>query len=391
VIESPVPTRPEGRRIPELDGLRGMAIAMVLAWHYGVNLVVPTNGWLLFLKQGLTMLSTGVDLFFVLSGFLLGGILLDHWDAPNYYRTFYVRRAWRILPLYYTIVLLFVLGAHSGWETRFPALAWVFSDPLPLASYETFTQNLVMAKLGRFGAYGLAVTWSLAIEEQFYLLLPLLLRWVPRTDLVRTLAGLVLLAVGLRLFCLDAFPQGPFIAFLQMPCRADSLFLGVMAACLWRNPFIKEWLTQRRRHVAALTLLLLAGAVAWGFLSRRTGWYVLTSVGFTWLAVLYVSLVFLALTGPRHLVGSVARHPALRWLGRVSFAVYLLHQPLNGLAHAVLLNQMPQMTSAAGALATLTALAGTLLLAWASWHALEKRLIARGHATNYLAPGSASG
>src|SRR5271155_4280107 len=147
------------KRIPELDGLRGIAILMVLVYHY--------TGW----RWG----WTGVDLFFVLSGFLIGGILMDAKSATNYYSVFYTRRFYRIVPLYAVTVCMLplLLATHYEWFT--------VGNKIPWYAYATFTQNFWMVKLEKLGTMALAVTWSLAIEEQFYLTLPIIVRNVSRT------------------------------------------------------------------------------------------------------------------------------------------------------------------------------------------------------------------
>jgi peptidoglycan/LPS O-acetylase OafA/YrhL len=175
-------------RIAELDGVRGVAIGLVLIWHYFANgIVAPVEGtWLAHLKSMLGLTWSGVDLFLVLSGFLIGGILLDAKDSPNFFRTFYARRAFRILPLYFILIVLFI----EGWLLNRSGIATplrIFNAYIPVWTYPLFVQNFAMVWRGSFGAAWLALTWSLAIEEQFYLLLPLVIRRVS-VNLVPTLA-----------------------------------------------------------------------------------------------------------------------------------------------------------------------------------------------------------
>src|SRR5260370_30220392 len=115
---------------------------------------------------------SGVDLFFVLSGFLIGGILMDSKDSPTYYRTFYLRRIHRIFPLYYLMIGLFVVG-----NLLLPN-AFLFASPIPAWPFLFFLQNI---GFGFTHAHArAAVPWSLAVEEQFYLLLPLVVRNLSR-------------------------------------------------------------------------------------------------------------------------------------------------------------------------------------------------------------------
>jgi peptidoglycan/LPS O-acetylase OafA/YrhL len=130
-------------RIPALDGLRGVAILLVLLWHLAFD-KIPTSGPLSYLFALGRLSWSGVDLFFVLSGFLIGGILLDARDSSRYFKTFYLRRGFRILPLYGVVTGLYILDYLLSPGT----------SPIPLASYPTFTQNFWMAYLGIWGRHG---------------------------------------------------------------------------------------------------------------------------------------------------------------------------------------------------------------------------------------------
>src|SRR5262249_34841992 len=134
----------------------------------------------------------GVDLFFVLSGFLIAGILLDNRTATNYFSVFYTRRICRIFPLYFLVLGLFILLLATG-AREWTSLTWLFHDPMPLWSYATFTQNVPMALQSTLGAGWMEVTWSLAVEEQFYFVIPLLVWLFPR----RTLAVIAILLIFL--------------------------------------------------------------------------------------------------------------------------------------------------------------------------------------------------
>jgi len=127
------------RRIPELDGLRGIAILLVLYLHYFVNGhgAAEQLGWLRYPVAMGRLGWSGVDLLFVLSGFLIGGILLEAKDSSRYFQTFYIRRSFRILPLYFAVVSLFVV-----LKILFPRGVGDFFGSVPLWSYATFTQNI---------------------------------------------------------------------------------------------------------------------------------------------------------------------------------------------------------------------------------------------------------
>src|SRR5579862_7509574 len=167
-------------RIQELDGVRGLAILLILIDHYiygslGQYRDTPLGA---IIRDVFPLSWSGVDLFFVLSGFLIGGILMDHRDSTDYFKTFYIRRACRILPIYFIWIILFfsiawLFSSHasSGWYAeefrRIPHL--------PDWRYFFFLQNFNMATTNDFGPVWTGITWSLCIEEQFYLLMPLII------------------------------------------------------------------------------------------------------------------------------------------------------------------------------------------------------------------------
>src|ERR687885_2885833 len=312
-------------RYPELDGLRGIAILMVVAYHYD-----------------LAPFLSGVDLFFVLSGFLLGGILLDKHEAPNYFKAFYVRRFCRILPLYFVCVLVFLilLPVILGWLGEDPHY---FGDyfgnsfeemplgySLPIWTYFTFTHNFAMAQLGGWGTRWLTHTWSLAVEEQFYLFLPFFMRFFSREKLPYLLVGLILSAPLLRAFFYAFHPHGGLAFYVLMPCRADALLLGVLGAYVIRNERCLNLLRTHTKALYGLLALLLAAGVALTVLSSPTVRVplVAASYGYSWLPLVYSCLVLIAVTEKRGLVTLVTRVRPLSWLAVLAFGVFLLHTPI---------------------------------------------------------------
>jgi len=378
----------ERLRIPELDGIRGLAILLVLAWHYFSMMVHPAPGtWVWYAKVATQLGWSGVDLFFVLSGFLLGGILLENRESPNYFKTFYARRAYRILPIYCVVIIGFavLLGLAQGRENA--GLQHLVERPMPLWSYLTFTQNFAMLSAGSFGAQGLAVTWSLAIEEQFYLFLPLLILFVPR----RSLPGLLILLIVAAPFCRGLFFLGEkpgtegFAGFVMMPGRADALLLGVLAAVATRDPGFADVFARNRVALGCLFLGLFCGMVALSSYGRRLPPIVLHVGGQFWIAAFYAMLIVWVTARPSGALGAVMRLPALRALGVASYAVYLFHMPVLGTVFAFALagGQRPALRGMSDATLVLASLALTLGLAALSWHIFEKPLLRLGHRFRY--------
>ena len=155
-----------------------------------------------YVQAGLRLSWTGVDLFFVLSGFLIGGILLDSRASTNYYSVFYKRRFFRIIPIYLVALLVVPVLVSLGQGPEASRLRMAHLEGAPWYAYLTFTQNFWMAHAGTLGCNGLAMTWSLAVEEQFYLTVPLYIRALSRRWLTRFLVIGICSAPLLRILLL---------------------------------------------------------------------------------------------------------------------------------------------------------------------------------------------
>jgi len=360
-------------RIRELDGVRGFAILMVLVWHY-VQGGIPAGSAVEFavVKQVLGSTWSGVDLFFVLSGFLIAGILIDNKGRDNYFKTFYIRRACRIFPLYYLNLLLFTALSALALYQYAPLARLLQVTAVPEWSYWVFFQNVFMGEYNSFGPEWLSVTWSLAVEEQFYLVLPLIVFIVPVPRLPYVFLGFIFMAVLLR-----ATIPG-FGAYINMPWRADSLMIGALLAYLVREPGFIKLVTgnKGRRRVYGVFGVLLAGALLANFSTQRPFNLTFTYI---WLACLYASLVLILLINREGWLAGLFRNRVLMWLGGISYAVYLLHQIVSIFLHGLLLGLAPVVTHWQGALVTLLALGVTLLLAQLSYVIIERRFMQFGH------------
>jgi peptidoglycan/LPS O-acetylase OafA/YrhL len=304
------------RRIPQLDGVRGCAILMVLLYHC-VQRPMGQQDYLALglVRASLGLMWSGVDLFFVLSGFLIASILLDNAHASNYFKAFYVRRGCRILPLYVVVVAGYFLFRNFGRHDEFYRV--MTEGAIPGWSYATFTQNLAMGWQRDWGCSWLSVTWSLAVEEQFYLLMPIVVRCIRGARLAALLGSVALAAPLLR----AAFPG--FHAFVNAPFRADSLLTGALLAIAIRySPLLEMAQKYRRTLVALLAALVVGAAVA----SRRPAEF--GAFVHTWLACLYVTLVLLAIVGGNHFIPRTLASRPMRWLGERSCALYLFHMPI---------------------------------------------------------------
>ena len=377
-------------RIPALDGVRALAILLVVAYHFRVipaGSGVVAHAVLNFEASG----WCGVDLFFVLSGFLITGILYDTKGRPRYFRTFYLRRALRIFPLYYVMLaFLFVLlpvllPPGSPWRSFDWRQHWYWTY---LANADVTVHGWPMA-IGHF--------WSLALEEQFYLVWPLAVLVLNRRRLLKLCAGVVLLAPLVRLILRDTL--GPVSAYVLMPSRADALALGAAVALMARAPHGLRSIVPASRVVAlisavALTVLFLAkGGLDYADLLVNIG-------GFTLLGALFASTLVLLLAAPEwaRVRGVLSgRGPAL--LGRYSYAIYIFHLPICVLLHDRVrdagLLAAPRIFGSAIAFQlvyTSVGLGVSVLLAAISWRVLEERMLRLkpGHGAEPALPSAAS-
>jgi peptidoglycan/LPS O-acetylase OafA/YrhL len=370
----------DSARIPVLDGLRGVAILLVLMWHglFSIPFKSPISSKILLLG---TLSWSGVDLFFVLSGFLIGGILLDVRDSPRYFKTFYVRRAYRILPLYTVVIVLNLLWPTFvvSWVSR---LGHFSGTEVPLLSLLTFTQNFWMAWSGGFGVITVRATWSLAVEEQFYLTIPFLVRRVGRYHFALVLSGIVVAAPLLRFLAHFMLWDGNFAAYVLTPCRADALCLGALCALLIRFPAYWQRLISRRVVlwcIAAPIVIVLAWISSKGY--GPFAGFVMTA-SYSLLAIFYACFLLIALTS-RGPVQRILCYPPLRNLGTIAYCTYLFHLPLMELCRRFIGLRFSYSSLATQFYSGLLGIALTLVIGKLSWSFFEKPLLQRGHAYRY--------
>jgi peptidoglycan/LPS O-acetylase OafA/YrhL len=399
------------RRIPELDGLRGVAILLVLFYHYFQSSTLLPG----FLSALGRLSWSGVDLFFVLSGFLIGGILLDARESPNYFKAFYVRRACRILPIYAATLAIFWI-ARSLFDFELStntALLWLFSRPFSWYFYATFTQNLSMAYHANLGPAWLGATWSLAVEEQFYLTLPFLIRYVRPRRLPYLLSVVIVFAPIFRALLRIYLAHGEVGGLVLMPSRADGLMLGVVAAFFLRSE--KGWQTVvARKNLLYIAQAILLCGMLWMSVKSRAlpdsylaesstvtgpaaattsittgqtlGLYfraALSSLNYTWIALFYLCMLLIAITQSQSLLARTLRSSGLISIGLIAYGVYLFHEPVLGLSYAFTRGTLPQIIDYSTFAITFCALLFTLGVAKVSWVCFEKPLVRLGHGYRY--------
>jgi peptidoglycan/LPS O-acetylase OafA/YrhL len=372
-------------RIPELDGLRGIAILLILCFHFldvpGGQLASPLSRF-----QSLFRIDwIGVDLFFVLSGFLIGGILLKVRKSPSYFRTFYIRRFFRIVPLYYSwifgyVLLVAIAGNHlSHHQATAPQVH------MSLSMQFFFVQNFAFDQNAGLAFAWFAATWSLAVEEQFYLVSPFLVRFLSTRSLTMVLGSAVLAAPFIRFYVRSHMSHGALMAYALTPCRVDDLAFGMLVAVAWRIPSARQWLSS---HVAAIQKLLgflFIGAIGWWKWKADQFGVAMQWAGYTWIGLLFSVLLLAVLVRPASLLGWVTRMRWLRELGKVSYCAYIIHMTVNLFCHILITGNAPQISNWSGAFATFCAVFLTYAIAKLSWMVLENPLLKYGHEFRYLA------
>jgi peptidoglycan/LPS O-acetylase OafA/YrhL len=360
------------RHIPELDGLRGFAIILVVLYHAVYLPQLPMPALVGNVVMRIAELGwSGVDLFFVLSGFLIGGILIDNRESEHYFSTFYARRAYRILPLYFAIIAVYGAIWAFGGSARM-LVEGFFGPPMPWYSYATFTQNLWIGKHEVWNVFN-NPTWSLAVEEQFYLTLPFIVRFVPRKHLFKIVALIGIVAASLRPVLMSFGVANGTQSYVWTLFRADALMIGVLCALVLHNERLREFLDRRIwvLYTALMLLVILLTVMPRSIAYPPAMW--LFHGGFTSFSLLYGCLLLITVLRSNRAVTGVLRLRPLIDLGTISYCIYLLHDVL---LHAVLAVARTYEQAWAG---TLLAILLTVLLSSLSWHVFEKQFIRLAH------------
>jgi len=330
-------TKPENRAFyPALDGLRAIAFLLVFFQHY---FLIPW-GW------------TGVNIFFVLSGFLITGILFDSRNDAHRARNFYVRRTLRIFPLFYGVFLaILLLDPFYHWRWSFAWLAW----PLYLANFLRFVSPSVLTnesplQLAAYAwlrpSHGPQITfylghfWSLCVEEQFYFFWPWIVFWIrSRRALVWLCSVVVVLVPLLRVLAQHHAPAWMLQVDLldcATPFQLDALLLGGLVALLLRGPHHKRLFevgTIITMYATFAAVFILVAGIAQSYPNWRAR-YPYPAWKFTWgltFIDLFASGIMICALRPSGPIYRLLSLRPLRWIGRISYGAYVFHDIFHGL------------------------------------------------------------
>jgi peptidoglycan/LPS O-acetylase OafA/YrhL len=366
--------------IPSLDGLRGLAILLVMVYHF-VDLLGPGvwQGTPMMERGCLTLCGAGwvgVDLFFVLSGFLITGILYDAKGAANYFRSFYMRRLLRIFPLYYGILFgllvvlpLFWAPSNAGYRFLSDNRWW----------YWTYLTNGLIALQGTFTGVTAGYFWSLAVEEQFYFIWPFLVCWLSRPAMMRLCTVLLLMSLSLRLALYALGFAAPTLYVLPFT-HLDPLVVGAFVALALREPINSVSLGKWLGRAAIVSAQIIVALFVWH--GRFPFWEgKIVALGLTPLAVLFGYALFCGVTVPKSsFVYRLLTLVPLMSFGRVSYAVYMFHLVAGYAVKEYFFNPL-RFRSESGSIILplmiylMLATAASWLMGLASWHLYEKHFL----------------
>lgn len=344
-----------------MDGIRGIAIILVLLYH-NFNFIEYFNyGWI------------GVDLFFVLSGFLITTILLTTLNSGNYFKNFYARRVLRIFPLYYLSLILFLIV--------FPAIK---NFPLDMSFYQenqiwfwTYLQNWTLIFNAEQNANALNHYWSLAIEEQYYLVWPLIIILLKKPKRILTVSiFLLILVIITRLFIWNHREDFPGYERLFLFTRLDGILIGSILALLH---FINPKLI-RKYFTSIIVFLTIANYLFYLFKKDQgpdfPSWAI---AGFTTFSFVFALGIYEAVMNENRIINYILTNPFLKFLGKYSYGIYIFHWPVFLLfnpytskftAEIFTKGSLLQMISSG----LMTTIAG-ILVSILSYHAFEKHFL----------------
>jgi peptidoglycan/LPS O-acetylase OafA/YrhL len=406
----------ETRHVAVLDGIRGLAILLVMPSHFwglafGIAGRAPGNALDRWLDRLFGSGWIGVDLFFVLSGFLITGILLDAREGPGFFRSFYARRFLRIFPLYYGfLVVMLLVVPHISVLARVADI-----DNLRANQwwYWTYSMNVgnAFTDLNFSGTLVHSQFWSLAVEEQFYLVWPAAVLLLRPPRLAAFCVVLLVACPALRIVLASDAASGwaaPNAAHVLSPARMDTFALGALLAIAARPGDALRDIARYAPLIAVGALAVVAGLFVRGEGLRiiqfdGTGFVASAGVqtfGFSALGLLFAALLAMTVTARAgSLLHKIFSAAPLTWMGRYAYGLYVVHVLVAFfLAERIInvrwmrdiyLREFAGLEAPANLATTVTGIAISCAIAWASWHLYENQFLKLKRYVPYGRPAAA--
>lgn len=348
---------------PALDILRGIAILSVVFYHNFDFISFFRFGWM------------GVDLFFVLSGFLITNLLLFSVDNKFYFRNFYIRRVLRIFPLYYLVLFLFFTLSPIYFSQKNPESTFAYYNENK-AWFWGYFQNWLMVRNGPAPVPYLTHFWSLGVEEQFYLFWPLVLFCFRKLNqLKKVTLGMILFAILYRQIIWSLHSQEVETYYCNTFTRMDTLLLGsLLAIHLKQGKRISQ--AAIKTSFLAFGLLVASSLLFYGNLQRDNSLF--ATIGYTVSGCFFTSLLYLVIQYGEQLKSGLRRLSALSFLGKISYGIYVYHVPIYLVLATQFSSVMGEFVSNkedTPLLISITSLVATILASTVSFYIFEKPIL----------------
>ena len=352
-----------GTHCHALDGLRGFAILIVTLYRLCKELDPSSHPALALVKSASLIGSRGVDLFFVLSGFLITDILIRTKCKPNYFRNFIARRSLRIFPLYFASL------AIGLWLIP----TWIGGPSFEKARQEqaylwTYTSNIRVSWLNDWCFGPFDHFWSLAVEEHFYLIWPAIVMLLTTKRLI-WFCGFTILMVTFARAIADPFVSMDVAVDVLTVFRIDALVLGALLAALMQSPsrhdqFLRFAPIAAVAVIASLVGIVLSGNNMFGLPA------LLVRMFFT------VAMAYILLSPKRSILPKVFEHASLRFLGKYSYGMYVVQLPIVTLLPMVSVVPYAPSNPILASILYVSAIFGLItLIAFLSYHLFESRFL----------------
>ncbi|MFL5786503.1 MAG: acyltransferase family protein [Flavisolibacter sp.] len=306
---------------PALDVLRGIAILLVLFCHNFNFLQIFKFGW------------TGVDLFFVLSGFLITDILIASQRDKNYFRNFYARRFLRIFPLYYgTLIVFFCVAPYfvskeniSVYNYYNQNQAWFWSD----------MQNWLFVRKGLGQSPFLTHFWSLAVEEQFYIIWPFFIFLIKDLKKMKiVIVSLILLALVIRVYMWSQYPFDMVKYYCNTLTRMDSILMGCLLSIHIKDG--KELSVKVLKYILSFCIMFFIAGILIGKNTEITNPF-FSTIGYTIVSLFFATLLYIFVKKEFKLLTWLKKSPMLNYVGKISYGMYVFHIPVYVVLSSVLM------------------------------------------------------